>query len=47
MLKDTISAALEQIEDKAYAQILIVKEIPESGIQKCGFAFEGKTVSIG
>ena len=45
-LQDTAHSALQQIEDKCYAQVLMAKGIREEHIRKYGFAFEGKKVLI-
>ena len=43
--RDTVQAALEQIDEKQYTSILIEKGV--KNIRKYGFAFEGKTIIIG
>ena len=46
-LEDTVAAALKQIEDRKYEQILLDKGVKKDMIRKYGFAFEGNRVLIG
>ena len=46
-LKDTVDAALAQIDEKQYAAGLIARGIARDHIHCYGFAFEGKKVLIG
>jgi len=46
-LKDTVAAALKQIEEKQYAAQLVSRGIEKRRIRGYGFAFQGKRVLIG
>ena len=46
-LEETVTAALKQIEEKAYESVLLERGFLKSQIRKYGFAFEGKNVLIG
>lgn len=46
-MEETVQAALQQIEEKQYEQMLISQGIDKERIRKYGFAFRGKEVLIG
>lgn len=46
-LKDTVQAALKQIEEKQYAAVLLKCGGPKDHIRSYGFAFHGKDVLTG
>ena len=46
-LKDTVDAALFQIEEMRYDTKLLERGVKKENIRHYGFAFEGKTVLIG
>lgn len=46
-MQDTVNAALQQIRDKEYEQILLDHGVDPERIRRYGFAFEGKRVLIG
>ena len=46
-LLDTVTSALDQIEEKKYEQVLVNKGIAKEKIRKYGFAFKGNEVLIG
>lgn len=46
-MEDAVQTALQQIEDKKYAQTLVDRGIAEGQIFKYGFVFDGKKVLIG
>ncbi|MBQ7678998.1 MAG: AAA family ATPase, partial [Butyrivibrio sp.] len=46
-LSDTVTNALQQIEDKHYDTDLLARGIPQERIYKYGFAFRGREILIG
>lgn len=46
-LRDTVAAALRQIEEKGYEEALIVKRIPQKKYAGMGLRSEGEEVLIG
>lgn len=46
-LKETVQAALRQIEEKRYEQLLLDHGVEQERIRKYGFAFRGKEVLVG
>lgn len=46
-LEETVKSALQQIEEKQYAEQLVARGIKKEQVRSYGFAFEGKTVLIG
>ena len=46
-LRDTVEAALDQIDEKRYDIMLLEKGVAREKIRKYGFAFCGKKVLIG
>ncbi len=46
-LADTVTNALQQIEDKHYDTDLLARGIPQVRIYKYGFAFRGSEILIG
>lgn len=46
-LSDTVSEALQQIDERNYQASPVAKGIPQEHMRKYGFAFCGKKVLIG